>query len=240
MAGLGLTQNSSGRLPRRRLPSELSSCFGRAVTFASLVRSPGNLGFTASELRLLRALKTPVGIQRFLDDLPYNLSFTARSPKKVLHDRTASCLEGGIFAAAALRVIGFPPLIFDLEAEQDTDHVVAIFKVRGHWGAVAKSNFTGCRYREPVYRSLRELAMSYFNTYFNLRFERTLRRYSRPVNLVRFDRLNWMTTDKPVWFIAEYLCEIPHIPLLTAAMERNLTRVDLRTAGGEMVGHRKR
>src|SRR6266481_932764 len=112
---------------------------------------------------------TPAGIQKFLDDLPYNLSYTARSPKEVMHDRTASCLEGGIFGAAALRVLGFPPLIFDLEAEQDTDHVVAIFKVRGHWGAVAKSNFTGCRYREPVYRSLRELAMSYFNIYFNLR-----------------------------------------------------------------------
>ncbi len=142
--------------------------------------------------------------------------------------------------AAALRVLGFPPLIFDLEAEQDTDHVVAIFKVRGHWGAVAKSNFTGCRYREPVYRNLRELAMSYFNIYFNLRGERTLRRYSRPVNLARFDRLNWMTTEKPIWFIAEHLCEIPHISLLTPAMEKNLTRVDRRTLRGEMVGHRKK
>ena len=107
------------------------------------MRSANTFGFTPSELRTLRALKTPAGIQKFLDDLPYNLSYTARSPKKVLHDRIASCLEGGIFAAAALRVIGFPPLIFDLEAEQDTDHVIAIFKVRGHWGAVAKSNFTG-------------------------------------------------------------------------------------------------
>src|SRR5581483_474376 len=153
------------------------------------------LGFTRSELRTLRALKTPVGVQKFLDDLPYNLSCTARSPRRVMRDRTASCLEGGIFAAAALRVLGFPPLIIDLEAEKDTDHVVAIFKQRGHWGAVAKSNFTGCRYREPVYRTLRELAMSYFNIYFNLRGERTLRRYSRPANLARFDRLNWMTTD---------------------------------------------
>jgi hypothetical protein len=219
---------------------ELSSCFDRTVTFASLVPVPGNLGFIASELRLLRALKTPVGIQKFLDELPYNLSYTARSPGKVLHDRTASCLEGGIFAAAALRVLGFPPLIFDLEAERDTDHVVAIFKVRGHWGAVAKSNFTGCRYREPVYRSLRELAMSYFNIYFNMRFERTLRRYSRPVNLARFDHRNWMTTGKPVWFIAEYLCEIPHNQLVTSSMERNLTRVDPRTVRGEMLGHRKR
>lgn len=199
-----------------------------------------SFGFTPSDLRTLRALKTPAGIQRFLDELPYNLSYTARSPQKVLHDRTASCLEGGIFAAAALRILGFSPLIFDLEAERDTDHVVAIFKVGGHWGAVAKSNFTGCRYREPVYRGLRELAMSYFNIYFNLRFERTLRRYSRPVNLARFDRFNWMATEKPIWFIAEYLCEIPHIPLLTSTMERNLTRVDSRTARGEMLGRRKK
>jgi hypothetical protein len=127
-----------------------------------------------------------------------------------------------------------------LEAEQDTDHVVVIFNLRGHWGAVAKSNFTGCRYREPVYRSLRELAMSYFNIYFNLRGERTLRGCSRPVNLARFDDRDWMTTEKPVWFIAEYLCEIPHISLLKPAMEKNLTRVDRQTMSGEMVGYRKR
>ena len=196
--------------------------------------------WTKRELRTLRALKSPIGIQRFLDQLPYNLAYTARSPRRVLCDRTASCFEGAIFAAAALRVLGFPPLIFDLEAERDTDHVLAIFKVRGHWGAVATSNFTGCRYREPVYRTLRELALSYFNIYFNLRFERTLRRYSRPVNLKRFDRLDWMTTEKPIWFIAEYLCEIAHTPLLTPVMERKLTRVDPRTVRGEMVGHRKK
>jgi len=207
---------------------------------ASVVGSIETSGFTRSELRKLRALRTPAGIQKFLDDLPYNLSYTARSPKQVLHDRTASCLEGGIFGAAALRILGFPPLIFDLEAEQDTDHVVAIFKVHGHWGAVAKSNFTGCRYREPVYRTLRELAMSYFNIYFNLRGERTLRRYSRAVNLARFDDKTWMTTGKPVWFIAEYLCDIPHITLLTRAMEKNLTRVDRRTLQAEMLGHRKK
>jgi hypothetical protein len=187
----------------------------------------------------LRRLKTPQGIQRFLDDLPYNLAITARSPRQVLRDQTASCLEGAIFGAAALRAIGFPPLIFDLEAEHDTDHVIAIFKVRGLWGAIAKSNFTGCRYREPVHRTLRELALSYFNTYFNLRFERTLRRYSRPVNLKRFDRLHWMTAEKPVWFIAEYLCEIPHTPLLPLSVAKSLTRVDARTVKAEMVGHRK-
>jgi hypothetical protein len=199
-----------------------------------------DFGFSPAELRKLRSLKTPAGVQRFLDELPYNLQYTARSPRCVLRDPTASCLEGAIFAAAALRVLGFPPLIFDLEAEQDTDHVVALFKVRESWGAVAKSNFTGCRYREPVHRTLRELAMTYFNVYFNLRGERTLRRYSRPVNLARFDRRNWMSTEEPVWFIAEYLCEIPHAPLLRSTMEKNLTRVDRRTIRGEMVGHRKK
>jgi hypothetical protein len=197
-------------------------------------------GFDRKELCVLRSLKTPPGVQRFLDDLPYNLKYTAGSPRKVLRDRTASCLEGAIFAAAALRVLGFPPLIFDLEADHDTDHVIAIFKVRGHWGAVAKSNFAGCRYREPVYRSLRELAMSYFNIYFNLRFERTLRRFSQPVNLARFDKQQWMTTDKPIWFIAEHLVEIPHKALITPAMANRLTRVDRRTVTAEMVGHRTR
>ena len=199
-----------------------------------------DFGFTREEFRVLRKLKTPAGVQRFLDELPYNLGYTGRSPRKVMRDRTASCFEGGIFAAAALRVLGFPPLIFDLEADRDTDHVIALFKIRSHWGAVAKSNFTGCRYREPVYRTLRELAMSYFNIYFNLRFERTLRRYSRPVNLKRFDNLDWMTTDKPIWFVAEHLCEIPHIRLLTPAMEKKLTRLDPRSVRGEMVGHRKK
>lgn len=197
-------------------------------------------GYTAAELRKLHALKTPVGIQRFLDDMPYHLAGTAWSPRTVLEKRTAHCLEGAILAAAALRTIGFPPLILDLEAEQDTDHVIAVFKVRGHWGAIAKSNFVGCRYREPVYRTLRELALSYFHIYFNLRGERSLRRYSRPVNLCQFDSRNWMTTEGDIWFIAEHLCDIPHRPLLKPGLEKHLTRVDRRTWQGEMVGHRKK
>jgi hypothetical protein len=210
----------------------------------SRASSPGgkeaHFGLTNQEWRKLRSFRSPAGIQRYLDALPYNLAFTARSPRRVLRDGTGSCLEGAIFAAAALRVLGFPPLIFDLEADQDTDHVLAIYKIGGHWGAIAKSNFTGCRYREPVYRSLRDLAMSYFNIYFNLRFERTLRRYSGPVNLNRFDSLDWITTESPVWFIAEHLCEIPHTRLLTPAMVRNLTRLDRRTVAAEMTGYRKK
>ncbi len=196
--------------------------------------------FTAAELRKLRSLKTPRGIQQFLDSMPYRLEFTAWSPRRVLHEGTAHCLEGGIFAAAALRAIGYPPLILDMEAERDTDHVIAIYKSRGHWGAVAKSNFSGCRDRAPVYRTLRELALSYFHIYFNLRGQRTLRRYSRPVNLARFDHLDWMTTEKSVWFIAEYLCQIAHRPIVTPALLKHVYHVDPRTMQGEMVGHRKK
>jgi hypothetical protein len=141
-----------------------------------------------------------------------------------------------MFAAAALRANGFPPLILDLEAEHDTDHVMAVYKVAGHWGVIAKSNFTGCRFREPVYRSLRELAMSFFNLYFNMRRERTLRTFSRPVNLARFDRQHWMTTEKPLWFIVYYLFDIHHYKLLKPGMARRLSRVDERLFRAETLG----
>lgn len=185
--------------------------------------------FTPAELRKLRSLKNPYGIQRFLDDMPYHLADTSFSPRLVLRENTSHCFEGAMFAAAALRVNGYPPLVLDLEAENDTDHVIAIYKERGHWGAVAKSNYTGCRYREPIYRSLRELALSYFEVYFNLRRERTLRTFSRPVNLSRFDNKNWMTTEQPLWFIAEYLFTILHTPLLKPGLVKKLHRLDDRS-----------
>lgn len=192
--------------------------------------------FTPTELRKLRNLKDPHGIQRFLDDMPYHLEDTAWSPRVVLRENSSHCMEGAVFAAAALRANGFPPLIVDFEAEHDTDHVVAAYRVGGHWGAVAKSNYTGCRFREPVYRSLRELAMSYFNLYFNLRRERTMRTFSRPVNLARFDRQQWMTTEKPVWFIVNYLFDIYHYKLLRPGMAKRLHRVDERLFKAETLG----
>jgi hypothetical protein len=195
-------------------------------------------GFSPAELRKLRSLRTPHGIQRFLDDLPYHLEDSAWSPRRVLRERTAHCFEGAIFAAAALRANGYPPLIFDLEAEQDTDHVIAIYRERGHWGALAKSNYSGCRYREPVYRTLRELALSYFEVYFNLRGDRSLRTYSRPVNLRRFDQYQWMTTEEPIWFIANYLFDVHHYRLITPAMAKNLHRLDKRSYQAGLVGHR--
>ncbi|MBS1850001.1 MAG: hypothetical protein JST79_03750 [Acidobacteria bacterium] len=180
-------------------------------------------------MRKLRGLKNPYGIQKFLDDMPYHLADTGWSPRVVLRENTSHCFEGAMLAAAALRVNGYKPLIFDLEAENDTDHVVAIYRQDGHWGAIAKSNYTGCRYREPVYRSLRELALSYFEVYFNLRRERTLRTFSNPVHMSRFDHLDWMTTENPLWFVAEYLFTIRHFKLLRPGMSQRLHRLDDRS-----------
>lgn len=193
--------------------------------------------FSASEMRLLKSLKTPWGIQRFLDSLPYHHAKTAWSPRLVMKHRTAHCLEGAVFAAAALRANGYPALLWDLEAKQDTDHVLAIFRVNEHWGAIAKSNWAGLRYREPVHRSVRELAISYFDSYFNLRGDRSLRSFSRPVNLARFDRREWMTTEDGVWFIADHLVEIPHEQMLTRKMEAALNRLDERTKAAGLYGH---
>jgi hypothetical protein len=191
-------------------------------------------------MRKLRSLSSPAKIQSFLDNIPYHLAGTAYSPRMVLAEKTAHCLEGAIFAAAALRVNGLPPLLLDFEAENDTDHVIAVFQEKGCWGAVAISNFAGLRYRAPVYRNLRELAMSYFDDYINLRRERTLRNYSQPVNLSRFDKLNWETREDDVWFIAEHLCDIPHTPLLAPAQARALTVVDKRALGAAKFGMREK
>jgi hypothetical protein len=197
-------------------------------------------GFTQAESRLLERLKTPALIQKFLDrELAYNQEpqgDTCYSPRRVLRDRVAHCMEGATFAAAALRVHGFPPLLVDLEATQDSDHVLAVFRQRGHWGAIAKSNFAGLRFREPVYRTVRELALSYFEHYYNLRGEKTLRAYSRPVSLRRFDRICWMTADRDIWEVPSYLCDISHTKLLTAEMVRNLNTMDRRLFAAGRVG----
>ena len=194
--------------------------------------------FTAKELRKLRSLKDPYGIAKLLNDMPYHLATSAWSPRRVLAEGTAHCLEGAIFGAAALRANGYPPLILDLEAERDTDHVIAVYRDRDGWGAVGKSNYAFLGYREPVYRTLRELALSYFEQYFNLAGARSLRTFSRPVNLRRFDDRNWMTTDENVWFIPEYLLDIHHTKLITPYQRKRLHRLDRRSIAAGLVGHR--
>jgi len=159
-----------------------------------------------------------------------------RSPRRVLRERTVQCMDGALFAAAALRLQGYPPLIMDLEAVFDDDHVLAIFKQDGRWGAIGRSNYSGLRYREPLFRSLRDLALSYFESYFNLRRQKTLRRYSRPINMSRFDRIEWMTSPEDLWEIPDYLADVSHRRLLPGRIERRLSPVDRRMFEAGLVG----
>ena len=171
-----------------------------------------SFGFDRNELACLRKLTTPEKVQSFLDDvIGYNKEpdgETCRSPRRVLRDRVAHCMEGALMAAAALRVQGRPPLIVDLEAVRDDDHLLAVFRDRGHWGAVAKSNYAGLRFREPVYRTLRELVMSYYEHYYNLAGEKTLRRFIEEPELwcgllrdpVTGERFLPSTKSPRVWF----------------------------------------
>lgn len=182
--------------------------------------------FTANEIRFLEGLKSPAGIQHFLNGTDYNPDYVTCSPKKIINNRRANCFEGALFAAAALRVLGHKPVIVDLMADNDDDHVIAIFKQNDCFGAVAKSNTTVLRFREPVFKTLRELVMSYFDFYFNTLGEKSLRSYSVPVNLSRFDKFNWMTTDDDLEFIGDYLFRIKHYPLLTKKMIKDLSAAD--------------
>ncbi len=198
-----------------------------------------DFGFTPREAATFRRFTAPWRVQRYLDDIEYDPSMgtSCRSPRRVMREGKAQCMDGALFAAAALRFQGFPALIVDLEAAQDTAHGLAVFRGPGGWGAVALSHFNGLRFREAIFGSIRELALSYFESYFNLRREKTLRRYSQPVNLARFDRRGWMTAEEDVWYIPEHLVEIRHFPLLSRAAERGLATVDRRTFDCGLLGY---
>jgi len=147
------------------------------------------------------------------------------SPLTVERTGKANCFDGAVYAAAALETLGFPPLIVDMVAKNDDDHVIAVYR-SGGWGAVAQSNTTMLRAREPVYRSIRELVMSYFDGYFNLNGYKSLRSYSAPVNLKRFDRLQWRTTEDRLDPIEDHLYKVKHYPLITKKMERRLAKAE--------------
>jgi hypothetical protein len=196
-------------------------------------------GFTPREAAFLRRLTPEWRIQKFLDDIDYDVAGVAcRSPRRVLRERTVQCLDGALFAAAALRLQGHRPLVMDLEAVRDDDHVVAVFLRHGRWGAIGRSNYSGLRFREPIFRTLRELALSYFESYFNLRREKTLRRYSAPLDLSRFDDSRWMTSEDDLWEIGAHLGRVRHFALLTPTMERGLGPVDQRLFAAGQLGRR--
>jgi len=188
------------------------------------------------ELKLISNLTSPVKIQAFLDSIPYSAEDTYRCPLRVLRDRKAHCFDGAMFAAAALRRLGYPPLILDMLPHNDDDHLLALYQRDGHWGAVAKSNFVGLRFREPVYRTLRELVVSYFEDFYNVDREKTLRGYTVPLNLSALDPLKWMTCDETMDVIADKLDKIRKVYLLTDKMVAGLARVDERSYQAGLMG----
>jgi hypothetical protein len=192
-----------------------------------------DLGLTPAEFALLQRLDTPQKIQAFLYELKQNFELggdTCRPVREVLRRRRAHCIEGAMLAGCALWVHGEPPLLMDMRAVRDFDHVVALFRRHGRWGAISKTNGIGLRGRDPVYGSLRELAMSYFHEYTNRRDHKTLREYSVPFDLRRVEPKVWITGDmqgsKHAWFVAEELDRIKHFKLVDGRHLRAVTRRD--------------
>lgn len=197
--------------------------------------------FNKKELVLLQPLTSPAKIQVFLDSLDYSAEKIYRCPRSVMRDRKAHCYDGAVFAAAALRRIGYPPLILEMRPnKRDDDHILALYKHQGYWGAVAKSNFTGLRFREPIHRTLRELAVSYFEGYYNVKAEKTLRGYTAPMNLKKYDPLFWTTRDETMDKIARDMDDLRYYRLITSAMAAQLARVDKRSYAVGMLGVNKK
>jgi hypothetical protein len=171
------------------------------------------------ELSLLLQLNTPGKIQNFLDTLSFNYEDkeeTCMSPRRVIREKRAHCLEGAMLAATALLIAGGKPLVLSLKvsSDDDYDHVITLFKQNGYWGAISKTNHAVLRYRDPIYKTIRELVLSYFNEYFlTTTGEKTLQGYSKPINLRRFGT-NWITSEEELWKISETIFYMPHISII--------------------------
>jgi hypothetical protein len=188
-----------------------------------------DLGLTPGEFAVLRRLDSPQKIQRFLYDLKQNFEVggeTCYTVREVLRARTAHCIEGAMLAACAFWVHGEPPLLMDMRAVRDYDHVIALFKRHGRWGAISKTNGPGLRWRDPVYRTLRELAISYFHEYCNKRDHKTLREYSVPFDLRRVDPQIWVSGTNGAWSVAEDLDTLRHFRLMNGRQLKTVVRRD--------------
>jgi hypothetical protein len=189
-----------------------------------------DLGLTKGEFAILRRLSTPQKIQAFLNAIPINHEIggeTIFSVREVLRQRRAHCIEGAFLAACALWIHGDPPLVMHMDCDpSDYPHVIALFRRGGGWGAISKTNGATLRYRDPIYRSLRELAISYFHEYFNKRGRKTLRSYSGSFDLRRIDPQLWVTSDQACRETNDRLAALRHHPLISARQKRLLSRRD--------------
>lgn len=187
-----------------------------------------SVGLTAKELAILRRLNTSQKVQDYVSALPQNFELdgeTSMSVRETLAKRRAHCIEGAIVAALAFWVNGGSPLLMDLKTQGDDDHVIAIFKKDGCWGAISKTNHAVLRYRDPIYRTLRELAMSYIHEYSDKRWKISLRSYSRPLDLSTYKPAEWIT-GKDAWVIAEDIDKIKHFRLITLKQAKNLRKLE--------------
>lgn len=189
-------------------------------------------GLTPSEYALLSRLTTPTKIQDFLDSIPMNWEKkgdTHMSPRRVLQEQKAHCIEGALFAAAALWIHGESPLLMNVSArfgKGDVDHVIALYKRGGYFGAISKTNHATIRFRDPIYRTPRELALSYFHEWFlNDTGEKTLECYSKPLDMRRFGT-KWITEEKDLWEVADALSVLPHYQLVPKGNLRYVRKAD--------------
>lgn len=174
---------------------------------------------TQGELKIFKKLNKPWLIQDYLEKIPINFEEngeTLMSPRRVLQEKRAHCFEGALFAAAAFQINNHSPLLLDLcTTDADESHVVALFKYNGRWGAVSKTNHAVLRYRDPVYKNIRELVMSYYHEYFlNSNREKTLRSYSEPFDLRKLKNQDWMTTKEDLWHLDEILDKQKHYSII--------------------------
>jgi hypothetical protein len=196
---------------------------------------------TRAERRIWDSLRSPLKIQEFLDEADYSCEAAYRSPLRVFRERKAHCFDGAVFAAAALRRLGLPPVILEMVSDgRDDEHLLALYRYDRHWGAVAQSNFVGLRFREPVYRNLRELVMSYFEPFYNIERERTLRGYTEPLNLRSFDKFGWPASDEALDRISVRLDGLRKKELISPRMSRNLSLVDPRSYRAGLLGAEER
>lgn len=206
----------------------------RAIAFAL------NLGIPRRQAQILARLKTPEAIQDYITGLPANLEpngDTCLSVVEAMRQRRAHCIEGGFIAACALWIHGQKPLLMDLQAHGDDDHVVTLFRHGRCWGAISKTNHIWLRWRDPIYRSLRELAMSYFHEYV-CETKKTLRSYSRPIDLRRFDPKLWVTATDHCWDVGAACDDAKHYRLLTEAQARRLRPRDaMEVHAGKLLEH---
>jgi hypothetical protein len=212
------------------VPAAVRRLRSRARQFGGYGIKNNKFGYNLLEMRLFKRLNTPKKIQDFLETLKINFEKggdTCMSPRLVIKTKRAHCMEGAILAAAALEFNGAKPFVVDLRAmDHDFDHVVAVFKQFGCFGAISKTNHAVLRFREPVYKTIRELVMSFFHEYFDDNGIKTLREYSKPFDLNNFNRLNWRTSEESLMPIADYLDEIKHYPILSKTQIRQLRLAD--------------